>query len=44
VQHFRVSGEPIFDQACRFMGYRGIGIECKPMTSEASSHAEPDVN
>jgi CheY-like chemotaxis protein len=34
VQHFRVSGEPIFDQACRFMGYRGIGIECKPMTAE----------
>lgn len=34
VQHFRVSGEPIFDQACRFMGYRGIGIECKPMTDE----------
>lgn len=24
---FRVSGEPIFDQACRFRGYRGIGIE-----------------
>ncbi len=34
VQHFRVSGEPIFDQACRFMGYRGIGIECKAMTAE----------
>lgn len=34
VQHFRVSGEPIFDQACRFMGYRGIGIECKPMTAD----------
>lgn len=34
VQHFRVSGEPIFDQACHFMGYRGIGIECKPMTVE----------
>jgi PAS domain S-box-containing protein len=24
---FRVSGEPIFDQACRFTGYRGVGIE-----------------
>ena len=24
---FRVSGEPIFNQACRFMGYRGIGVE-----------------
>jgi CheY-like chemotaxis protein len=29
VQRFRVSGEPIFDQSCRFVGYRGIGIECK---------------
>ena len=24
---FRVSGEPIFDPACRFLGYRGIGVE-----------------
>jgi len=35
VQHFRVSGEPIFDQSCRFVGYRGIGIECKAPTTEA---------
>ena len=26
-QHFRVSGQPMFDQACRFLGYRGIGVE-----------------
>ena len=26
-QHFRVSGQPMFDQACRFVGYRGIGVE-----------------
>jgi PAS domain S-box-containing protein len=26
-QQFRVSGQPMFDQACRFQGYRGIGIE-----------------
>ena len=26
-QKFRVSGEPIFDQSCRFTGYRGIGVE-----------------
>ena len=26
-QQFRVSGQPMFDQACRFVGYRGIGIE-----------------
>ncbi len=24
---FQVSGEPMFNQACRFVGYRGIGIE-----------------
>ncbi len=29
--HYRVSGEPMFDQACRFIGYRGIGVECKKM-------------
>lgn len=28
LQHFRVSGEPLFDQASRFTGYRGIGVEC----------------
>lgn len=26
-QYFRVSGEPIFNQASLFIGYRGIGIE-----------------
>jgi PAS domain S-box-containing protein len=26
-QQFRVSGEPMFNQACRFVGYRGIGVE-----------------
>ena len=26
-QNFRVSGEPMFTQACRFIGYRGIGLE-----------------
>ncbi len=24
---YRVSGQPMFDQACRFLGYRGIGVE-----------------
>jgi PAS domain S-box-containing protein len=28
-QHYRVSGEPMFNRASRFIGYRGIGIECK---------------
>lgn len=26
-REFRVSGQPMFDPACRFVGYRGIGIE-----------------
>ena len=26
-QQFRVSGQPMFDQACRFVAYRGIGVE-----------------
>ncbi len=26
-QKFNVSGEPMFDQFCRFVGYRGIGME-----------------
>lgn len=26
-QHYRVSGEPMFDASCRFVGYRGIGVE-----------------
>ena len=26
-QKFRVSGEPMFNESCRFIGYRGIGVE-----------------
>lgn len=29
-QQFRISGEPMFNQSGRFMGYRGIGVECRP--------------
>ena len=29
-QQFRVSGQPMFDQACRFLGYRGIGVAMAP--------------
>jgi len=32
-QQFRVSGEPMFDPSCRFIGYRGIGVECTPLKS-----------
>jgi len=27
IRRFQVSGEPMFDQSCRFIGYRGIGSE-----------------
>jgi PAS domain S-box-containing protein len=36
-QHYRVSGEPMFDQSCRFLGYRGIGVECKQMVYSNAS-------
>lgn len=26
-QQFRVSGEPMFDIGCRYVGYRGVGVE-----------------
>jgi PAS domain S-box-containing protein len=26
-QRFRVSGEPMFNESCRFVGYRGVGVE-----------------
>jgi PAS domain S-box-containing protein len=27
VRQFRVSGQPMFNESCRFLGYRGIGLE-----------------
>jgi PAS domain S-box-containing protein len=30
-QRFQVSGEPMFNQSCRYIGYRGIGVELTPM-------------
>ncbi len=29
-RHFRVSGEPMFDDACAYTGYRGVGVEVYP--------------
>jgi len=26
-RHLQVSGEPMFDASCRFIGYRGVGVE-----------------
>jgi PAS domain S-box-containing protein len=31
-QKYQVSGEPMFNRACRFIGYRGIGIELTAKT------------
>ncbi len=33
LQQFRVSGEPMFDSTCRYVGYRGIGVEITPQWS-----------
>ncbi|MDO8788378.1 MAG: response regulator [Sulfuritalea sp.] len=33
-QQFRVSGEPMFSQSCRFIGYRGIGMEITSKDSD----------
>jgi PAS domain S-box-containing protein len=33
-QSFQVSGEPMFNQSCRFIGYRGIGVELTAMNLE----------
>lgn len=37
-RRFQVSGEPMFDSQCRFIGYRGIGVELtgKYFASESS--------
>ena len=38
-KHFRVSGEPMFNESCRFTGYRGVGVEVNagPAAQEAGS-------
>lgn len=33
-QNFQVSAEPIFSHDCRFIGYRGIGIEFTAKTDD----------
>ena len=38
-QQFRVSGEPMFNESCRFTGYRGIGVE----VTARSPKQEPGV-
>ena len=29
-RQYRVSGQPMFNESCRFVGYRGIGVEVSP--------------
>ncbi len=36
-QQFRVSGEPMFNQSGRYVGYRGIGVEVAAKNSSARS-------
>ena len=36
-QQFRVSGQPMFDQSARFLGYRGIGVEVRGGATAAAS-------
>jgi len=43
-QQFRVSGEPMFTQSCRFIGYRGIGVEITPESLEHSSATTRNVH
>ncbi len=39
-QQFRVSGEPMFNQSSRFLGYRGIGVE---ITDDSPPAPRPHV-
>jgi PAS domain S-box-containing protein len=43
LHYFRVSGEPMFDRGARFIGYRGIGIECSPPVMANGSHKAPAI-
>ena len=38
MQYYRVSGEPMFDHLSRFIGYRGIGIQCKDISGVADAN------
>jgi len=36
LQQYRVSGEPMFNSTCGFIGYRGIGVEVTPRPRQAA--------
>jgi len=42
-QQFLVSGEPMFSRSCRFIGYRGIGVEVAARTIERRMPTVNDV-
>jgi CheY-like chemotaxis protein len=42
-QTFRVSGQPMFDRACAFIGYRGIGVELVPKPENGGHAKQPDA-
>jgi PAS domain S-box-containing protein len=43
-QQFRVSGEPMFTESCRFIGYRGIGVEITTLNVDRNSTTIIDVH
>ena len=42
-QQFLVSGEPMFNQSCRFIGYRGVGVERSAHAIERNIATASDV-
>lgn len=40
-QVFRVSGQPMFDRACTFLGYRGIGVEVSERSMDGQVESMP---
>lgn len=43
-QKFQVSGEPMFTQSCRFIGYRGIGVEITASVHQPNQEADNVTN
>jgi len=37
VKQYRVSGEPMFNAACHFIGYRGVGVEILPWSPDEAA-------
>lgn len=41
VHRFQVSGEPMFNRACRYVGYRGIGMALPPLEPGRGKSGDP---